>query len=221
MKNSGNKHGRPALFRVTGFLLSLALVAGVAAFLLDRKLIPWPFHGADTVAGTWGRIPVYLPFAVFSLGSVFWVSDKSRPVWNYFRWNRFSPSFLVGLAISFGYSLYLYLSCNFALKGIGFVFPAMSLGFLNAVSEELIFRLVLFQLLIRLTGSWKWSNLIQAAVYGFPHLFIIGPVFFLNAAAYGLILGWVTRTNRSILPAMICHFIIDIGAVGLPLLVVV
>ena len=216
-----NSSGRPALFRLAGFLLSLALVAGVAAFLIDRKLIPWPFHGADTVAGTWGRILVYLPFAVFSLGSVFWTREKSQPVWGHFRWRRFSPSFFPGLLISSGYTIYLYLSCDFALKGPGFVFPAMFLGLLNAVAEEALFRLTLFQLLTRFTGSWKWSNLIQALAYGVPHLFIGGPVFFLYAAGYGLILGWITRTSRSILPAMVCHFIVDIGAVGLPLLVVV
>ncbi|RJP89613.1 MAG: CPBP family intramembrane metalloprotease [Desulfobacteraceae bacterium] len=216
---SMNRSLHPAVVRLAGFLLSLVLVAGAAAFLLNRKLIPWPFHGADTVAGTWGRIPVYLPLTVFSLGSIFWISDTTRPVWNHFRRGRFSPSFLAGLAVSAGYSLYLYLSCSFALKGMGFVFPAMALGLLNAVTEELLFRLVLFQLLFRLIGSMKWSNLVQAVIYGFPHLFIGGPAFFGYAAFYGLVLGWITRTNRSILPAIICHFIADIGAVGLPLLV--
>ncbi|MDO9264914.1 MAG: CPBP family intramembrane metalloprotease [Desulfosalsimonadaceae bacterium] len=221
MNNSGNKSGGPALFRVTGFLVSLTLVAGTAAYLIGQKLIPWPFHGADTIAGTWGRIPVYLPFFFFSLGSVLWISDQSQPVWNHFRWNRFSPSFLAGLLISLGYAAYLYLSCDLALKGPGFAVPAMVLGLLNAVAEETLFRLILLQLLFRLTGSWKGSNLIQAAVYAIPHLFIGGPVFFLYAAGYGLILGWITRTNNSILPAMVCHFVVDIGAVGLPLLVVV
>lgn len=216
-----NNSRRPAFFRLTGFLLSLILVAGVAAVLLHQKLIPWPFHGTDTVAGTWGRIFVYLPFFFFSMASVFWIGDPSRPVWNHFRWDRFSPSFLPGLAVSFGYTAYLYLSCDFALKGLEFVFPANILGLLNAVAEETLFRLVLFQLLIRLTGSWKWPNLIQASVYAILHLFIGGPVFFLMAVIYGLILGWITRTNHSILPAIICHFIVDIGAVGLPLAIVV
>lgn len=210
-----------ASLRLSGFLLSLAMVAGVSAILLYRKVVPWPFHGAATVAETWRRILVYLPVFIFSLASVWWMDNKAKPIRHHFRWNGFSSSFFSGLAGSLGYTLYLYLSCDFALKGAGFAVPATVLCLLNAVSEETLFRLILFQLLISRIGSWKQANLIQAMVYGIPHFFIGGPMFFLYAAGYGLVLGWITRTNQSLLPAIICHFIVDIGAVGLPLLVLI
>lgn len=204
---------------LTGFLASMILMGGAAAFLLTRHLIPWPFHGAETPGQTYGRIAVYLPFSAFALISVFWIKQKKQPVSRLILWNRFSPSFFYGLAISAGYSLTLYLSHDFVLKGAAFVPPALIMGVLNAVSEEILFRLVFFTLLIQRSGSWPRANLMQAMVYGFIHLFIGGPVFFLYAAGYGLLLGWITKTNESVLPAIICHFIADIGAIGLPLLI--
>jgi membrane protease YdiL (CAAX protease family) len=162
---------------------------------------------------------VYLPFTVFSLLSVLWIRDSKQSVTDSFIWKRFSPTFVAGFAASAGYSIYLYMTHHFALKSFGFVAPAMLLGFLNAFSEELLFRLVCFQLLIPLTSSWQRANLAQAVLYGFVHLVIGGPVFFFIAVGYGLLLGWMTRTNESILPAIICHFIADTGAIGLPLLI--
>lgn len=202
-----------------GFMASLLLVGGAAVFLLSRKLIPWPFHGAATIAETYARVLFYLPFAGFSLLSVLWIKDRKRTVAELIMWNRFSPTFVPGLVVSAGYSLFLFLTHDFGYKGVLFVPPALILGFLNAVSEELIFRLVFFQLLIPLTGSWQRANLMQAVLYGFVHLFIGGPVFFLAAVGYGLLLGWIAKTNESVLPAIVCHFIADIGAVGLPLLI--
>ena len=202
-----------------GFIVSLLLVCGVAGFLLTRKLIPWPFHGADTISGTYDRIWVYLPFTVFSLLSVLWVKDTKRSVTDFFKWKRFSPTFLAGFVASAGYSIYLYMTHHFAIKNFGFVPPSMMLGFLNAFSEELLFRLVCFQLVVPLTGSWQRANLVQAVLYGFVHLIIGGPAFFFIAVGYGLLLGWITRTNKSIIPAIICHFIADVGAIGLPLLI--
>ena len=211
--------GHSTVWALAGFMTSLLLIGGLVGFLLTRKLIPWPFHGAETIFGTYGRILVYLPFTGFSFISVLWIKEKNRRVADFIKWKRFSPTFLAGFLLSVGYSLYLYGTHDFALKGLAFVPPAMMLSILNAVSEEILFRLVSFQLMIQLTGSWQRANLMQAVVYGFAHLFIGGPVFFLGAVAYGLLLGWMTKTNESVLPAIICHFITDIGAIGLPLLI--
>lgn len=213
---------RPEKNRATalaGFVISLAVVAGGAAWLLGQKIIPWPFHGADTVGETYGRILVYLPVAGFSVLSLLWIRDPQKPVWDFFKWKGFSAAFSLGIALSGAYSLYLFSSHEFAYKGLSFVPPALILGILNAVSEELLFRLVFFQLLTQAAGSRHRANLAQAMAYGLVHLFIGGPLFFLGAVGYGLVLGWITQTHKSILPAMICHFIADVGAVMLPLLI--
>jgi len=219
-RESGGFEGPGSVTMIAGFLLSLLLMAVIATFLLTRNLIPWPFHGADTVFATYGRILIYLPFAGFSFLSVLWIKRGKQSVSYYFTWPHYSPTFLLGLVLSGSYSLYLFLTHNFVLKGLAFVPPAMLLVFLNAFSEEFLFRLVFFQLLIPFTGSWQRANLIQAVVYGFVHLLIGGPVFFLGAVGYGFLLGWITRSSESILPAIICHFIADIGAIGLPLLII-
>ena len=39
------------------------------------------------------------------------------------------------------------------------------------------------------------------------------------AFVYGLLLGAIVEKNDSVIPAIICHFCIDIGNIGLPLLI--
>lgn len=214
-----DKSGQRPIFELLGFFIYLLAISALAFFLLKYKVIPWPFHGAETVFGTYGRILVYLPFAVLALLSLLWVKGAGLPVWENVKWSCFHVSFPMGLALSIGYALFLFLSTDFELKGFFFVPPALILSLLNAVAEEVLFRFVLFQLLIMSTRSVLLANGLQACFYGLPHLFIGGPAFFLYAVFYGFVLGWMTRENQSILPAVISHFAIDIGAIGLPLLI--
>lgn len=204
---------------LAGFSISLALIAGLAGLLLYQGMIPWPFHGADTIAGTWGRIPVYAPVFAFAMISVFWLRYAGLPIREWFAWKRVTPAFFTGIGVSLGYTLYLFSTSPFPFKGPIFLPPVLVMGMMNAVSEEVLFRLVFLQLLAAAIGSRPSANLIQALAYALPHLFIGGPLFFLLAAAYGLLLGRITLMTESILPAVICHFIIDIGAVGLPLMI--
>jgi membrane protease YdiL (CAAX protease family) len=206
---------------LAGFSFSMALGAGLAGLLLHLGLVPWPFRGADTVFGTWGRIPVYAPVLLYALASLFWLRHADLPIREWFAWKRVTPLFIAGLGVSIAYSLYLFYTSPFPLKSAGFAPPALVMGLMNAVSEEIIFRLIFMQLLAIAFGSRPRANLIQAAVYALPHLMIGGPLFFLLAAGYGLLLGRITLAAGSIFPAVICHFIIDIGAIGLPLLIAV
>ena len=204
---------------LTGFSLTLVMAAGLAGLLLHQGLVSWPFRGADTVFGTWGRIPVYAPVLLFALISLFWLRHAGLPIREWFTWKPVMPVFIVGLGVSIGYSLYLFYTSPFPLKSAGFIPPALVMGLMNAVSEEIVFRLIFMQLLAAAFSSRPRANLIQATVYALPHLLIGGPLFFLLAAGYGLLLGRITLSAGSILPAVICHFIIDIGAIGLPLLI--
>jgi len=47
---------------------------------------------------------------------------------------------------------------------------------------------------------------------------VAGPVLGLFSIVYGFILGLVAQRSNSILPAIICHFIIDLGCIGMPIL---
>lgn len=206
---------------LAGFSLTLVLAAGLADLLLHHGLVPWPFRGADTLSGTWGRIPVYAPVLMFAMISLFWLRHAGLPIRKWFAWKRITSIFFAGLSVSIGYSLYLFYTSPFPLKSAGFIPPALVMGLMNAVSEEIIFRLIFMHLLTAAFDSRPRANLIQATVYALPHLLIGGPLFFLLAAGYGLLLGRITLAAGSIFPAIICHFIIDIGAIGLPLLIYV
>ena len=50
------------------------------------------------------------------------------------------------------------------------------------------------------------------------HLAIGGPLFFVLSFIYGMVLGMVFERSRSVLPCVLCHFIIDIGVIGLPMM---
>ncbi|GAB6094704.1 hypothetical protein JCM14469_09560 [Desulfatiferula olefinivorans] len=210
---------RPGLI-LAGFLASL-IMAGTAAFrAVTRHGVPWPFHGAPSPAETWGRVLVYLPVVFFALASLAWLKGGTR-LKERLSWTRFSTTFPAGFLVSAAYALYLFLTHDFGFKGVAFFPPALLLACLNSLSEEILYRVVLLNLLMAWSGSFNRSNLIQALIYGGVHLVIGGPVFFLAAAAYGYLLGLITRTNESVLPALICHTLADIGAVSLPLLIIV
>ena len=204
---------------LAGFSLTLVLAAGMAGLLLYHGLVPWPFRGADSIPGTWGRIPIYAPVLMFALISLLWLRQAGLPIREWFSWKQVTPLFFTGLAAGIGYSLYLFYTSPFPMKSPGFIPPALVMGLMNAVSEEIVFRLIFMQLLAAAFGSRPRANLIQAAIYALPHLVIGGPLFFLLAAGFGLLLGRITLSAGSILPAVICHFLIDIGAIGLPLLI--
>jgi membrane protease YdiL (CAAX protease family) len=111
------------------------------------------------------------------------------------------------------------MSTGFSLKGSEYWPPVVILSFLNAVSEEVFYRLVFYQLLKKALSGPVVANLIQSLVYSSVHFLIGGVQFAAFAFCYGLLLGLIMERNRSVTPCIICHFCIDIGNIGLPLLV--
>lgn len=204
---------------LSGFLLTLVPAAILWVWLVERGGLPWPFHGAGTVAGTYGRMLAYLPVFGFSMASLLWMRGAGPGIIEYFKWKGGSLAVWGVAGLSAGYSLFLFLSHDFVYKPVAFLPPALGVGLLNAVSEEILFRLAFLSLLTRVNGFPQRANLMQAVAYGLVHLFIGGPVFFFGAVAYGLLLGWITQARDSILPAIVCHFIADIGAIVLPLMI--
>ena len=69
--------------------------------------------------------------------------------------------------------------------------PVLVLSILNAFTEEVVFRLVLFRLLMKATNNAVVSNFIQALAYAAIHVFIGGPVFAAQAFALGVLLGFI------------------------------
>jgi membrane protease YdiL (CAAX protease family) len=81
-----------------------------------------------------------------------------------------------------------------------------------------MYRLALYRL-IRQAQYPKWvAGVVQSLVYSLIHYMISGALMGTFSLIYGLVMQLVVNRNRSIIPAIICHFIIDIGCIGLPVL---
>lgn len=205
---------------LTGFLLSFAAAATGIGLLLASGAIPWPFEGASTPAETYRNALVYAPVFLLALMSMVWLWMAGIDIGSAFRWKRFSWAFAVGLSVSAGAAFYMLIVSKYRLKGMDFWPPVVILCIINAVSEELIYRLSFFRLLKQIIPNWHFANLLQSLLYASVHLPIGGIRLAAYAAGYGFLMGWITEKDRSILPCIACHFLIDIGYVGLPLLIV-
>ena len=72
-----------------------------------------------------------------------------------------------------------------------------------ALLEELIFRGVILEGLLRNYGQWK-AIIISSIVFGLAHF---NPVQFISAGILGLFIGWIYSRTRSVLPGICIHFI--------------
>ncbi len=215
-QKSSSRHKEHYL-AITGFAVYGIIFAILTFTLLSKGIVQWPFHRMRTVTEAYRAILEYAPFAVIASLSIFWLKSAGLSLSESFKWKKISPSFYAGIAVSLGYSLYLLMHVRFGLDSRAFWPPVIILSGLNALAEEILFRLVLFTLL-RKVMNFHLANGIQSLVYAPVHLFIGGPVFGILAFAYGILLGYIREKNASIVPCIICHFLIDLGAIGAPLL---
>ena len=206
------------LLPLAGFIFSFALASFGVAFLVDRGAVRWPFQGTTSVGETYVNAAVYSPVALFALFSLVWPRAAGLSVAEAFRLKRFSWIFLIALIISGGRSFYMLKSSPLALKGLAFWPPVAILSAINAFSEETIYRLSFLSLLKKALKTGLFPNVIQSALYSLTHIPVGGLKLALLALCYGLLMGTVMERDRSVIPCIICHFAIDIGYVGLPLL---
>jgi membrane protease YdiL (CAAX protease family) len=89
---------------------------------------------------------------------------------------------------------------------------------MNAAAEEIIYRFALYNIIKNAAYKTAVANIVQALVYSLIHFMIAGAVFGILSFIFGLILGMIAERNKSLIPAFICHFIIDLGVIGMPML---
>lgn len=140
------------------------------------------------------------------------------PINPWLGWNRFSYTFFIGLAVSIYYCFELFVLKGFCFRGPAFWPPVLAMSLMNAAGEEVIYRLALYNLIKRAPYPIWTANIVQALAYALIHFMIAGAVFGFLSFVYGLVLGIIAERNKSIIPAFICHFIIDLGVIGMPLL---
>ncbi|MBI9093045.1 MAG: prolipoprotein diacylglyceryl transferase [Desulfobacterium sp.] len=205
---------------LAGFLVSYMLLVSLVVSLFYFNLIDWPFRGYHSNAKLYYNVFLYGVFAGLCSLLCFWLNRVDSNWLRFFRWKKISNVFWLGLLISCLYSVYLFQVNRWNLHGVGVVVPILLFSLLNAYSEEVVYRLACLTLLEKVFGVHVVANFFQAFLYGVTHYFIGGIKFAFFAFLYGMLLGTITKENKSIVPAMVCHFCIDIGNVGLPLLIV-
>lgn len=199
------------------FIIFFALIA----LLIKAGLVTWPLFPVDSTGDAWARIPAYLPVFALEIAGLLFLLKVGIPFAGDFKLeNRglLNPWFALGLVGSLAYTVILLGATKFGLRGPEFWPPVIIISLLNALAEEVFFRLAFYRLL-RASGLDVLPALAsQAALYSIVHLAIGGPLFFVLSFIYGMVLGMVFERSRSVLPCVLCHFIIDIGVIGLPMM---
>ena len=207
------------LFCLGGLLISY-LLANFLIFQLTRQLHlwKWPIQPVDSLADTYSRIFYYLPVMLIPAYALYWLKKAGEPIRPWFQWQRWSYVFMIALAMSVYYSIELLVLKKVALRGVVFWPPVIVMSVMNAFAEEIMYRLALVRFLRRGAYAPWVANVVQSLVYSIIHFMVAGPVLGLFSIVYGFILGLVAQRSKSILPAIICHFIIDLGCIGMPIL---
>lgn len=221
----GTKQKIPADADLTNLFSAAALLAFLvlANFMIiyltrQARLWPWPIRPVGSLAEAYGRVFYYMPMMGIPLFCLYWLRKFREPIRPWFQWNRFSYTFLLALGASAYYSVDLLVLKDVDLRGPAFWAPVLIMSLMNAPAEEVMYRLGLYSLLKRASYTRLTANVVQALVFSLIHFMIAGALFGVFAFVYGLVLGVVAERNKSIIPAMICHFVIDWGTIGMPLL---
>jgi membrane protease YdiL (CAAX protease family)/prolipoprotein diacylglyceryltransferase len=205
----------PALFLVF-YLLAIFLFYHLTRTL---RIWQWPFLRVTSLADAYLRIFYYLPVVAMPVIALIGLKRSKLAIRPYFKWERYSWTFLLGLAISLYFVVdLLVIRQPPRIRGIEIWPPILILSLMNAVSEEIMYRLALYRL-IRRAQCPRWvAYMLQSCVYALIHYMIVGAPLGTIALIYGLVMQLVVNRNQSLIPAFICHFIIDMGCIGRPLL---
>lgn len=205
------------LNRLIGLILAYSITLITVLLLLKENIVQWPFRKSYDFDDQINIILTYLPFFFLSLTVLLGFRFKEFHLLLFWRWP--TPAFYVCLIISLLYAGFL-----LNLRQHGFYFCdnwwlVIVLSALNAWTEEIVFRFVFLKVIQDYFKSFLIANVLQAVLYGFIHYFIGGLWFFIGAVFYGLILGKVYNTRKCIAHCLICHFVIDLGAIGIKILI--
>ena len=124
---------------------------------------------------------------------------------------------IIGLVVSIYYTVDLLIIKGPRLRRPAFWPPVMILSLINASAEEITYRLTAYSLLLNVNLKRVAVVLLQAILYASVH-FLFSPTLGLLSLVYGIILGVLMDRTQCVTLCILCHFIIDIGAIGSPML---
>lgn len=207
------------LFSAAGAVLSYIIISSVLVLLLVSRKIGLPFHNIKMPSDAWAAALRLLPILGIAFLMMGWLVSAKQPLFQTFKWKRFSAWFFAGVIISLGYSINILLFKKTSLNGPAFWPPLLVLCLINAFSEEIIFRHVFYSLFEKTFKLPLLANVFQSTLYALPHIIYGSGRFVFYAFCYGLLMGIIKKRNSdSLTPCIICHFIIDLGAIGAPVL---
>lgn len=216
--------------------------AGCLAIALALRL-HWAVHAAlftsltalllitPVLAQSIGQLPV-LPLLIPLLISSALVAARqpTRATFEWVRWGHVSTSMWVfvgitgigsaiGLILWAAWTDYLGVGVQMMESVAHIPRPALILGLIpvfavfNAVTEEAVFRGVLFTALARSSESTLLANAVQAAAFAAIHFemgFPNGIVGYVLALIYGLVLGYLRERTNGLLAPIVAHIIADL-----------
>jgi phosphatidylglycerol:prolipoprotein diacylglycerol transferase len=210
--------------------ISLAGFVGIILFLLflfhyfviEIRVFPFPYQKVHSVAQAYSLIFTYFPLAILPVISIIFLKRASLPILEKFAVRGNSKDIIIftaiGLTASLYYSMDLLILSDPRLRGVAFWPPVLILSLINAFTEEITFRLAAFSLFLNAGFKKITAILLQALLYSSVH-FLLNPTLGVLSLVYGIILGLLMDRTQSITLCIICHFIIDLGAIGKPVLV--
>ncbi|MFW6334145.1 MAG: prolipoprotein diacylglyceryl transferase family protein [Desulfosalsimonas sp.] len=206
------------IFSLAGLVAVYLIIFAVTLNLKEVGVLPWPFERAASLGGAFFAVFYYVPFLFFPAVCFFWLKASGMGIRDAFRAPVFHPVFVLAVAVSIGYSVYL-LFPGIAGRGPATLWiPVAVLSTMNAAGEEFAFRHAFLNMFAHAGYGKVSANGFQGILYGLPHFVIGGAAFGIFAVLYGWLLGWVRYRSASLIPCIICHFLIDIGCIGAPML---
>jgi hypothetical protein len=215
------KHIKPLILLASFVALTLFLISLFYYLVMQMKILPFPFQKVRDISTAYKLILTYLPFLVLPIISVVWMKRAELPIWEKFT-VKGNPKTIVtftaiGLAASIFYSCDLLIFREPRLRGAAFWPPVLILSVINAFSEEIAYRLTTYSLVLNANFSRVTAIFLQAILYSTVHFFF-NPTLGTLSLVYGIIMGILMDRTQSISLCILCHFIIDLGAIGRPIL---
>jgi prolipoprotein diacylglyceryltransferase len=189
--------------------------------VMKMRVFPFPFQKVHQVSQSYHLIPTYLPFLILPIISIIFLKIAAVPILKKFavRGNLKQILFftIIGLAVSIYYTVDILIIKGSRLRGAAFWPPVLILSLINAIAEEITYRLTAYSLLLKADFKRITVILLQATLYSAGH-FLLNPTLGVFSWIYGVILGLLMDRTQSITLCIVCHFIVDIGAIGSPIL---
>ncbi len=214
---------------LAGFLMLHVVLVSTYITLETFGVISRPFHLVATLTESFSNLLRYIPVFVIALLSLVWLMYARLPFKDCLAWKNFDVrqllcgkmhwSIYACFGCSIAYPLYVFIWNDFTFHPLYFIIPVILLSVLNAIAEEVYYRLVLTRLLEKTVPNIHIVVIVQGIVYALLHIYIGGTGLAALSLAYGIFMGYTFMQSRSIVPCVICHFCIDIGAIGLPMMI--